>query len=330
MDGRDFSGQQVGRYLLSSLLGSGAAGSVYQAVDTASEDSPAFAIKCIPESHITERRRRQIAEIENHNAAAGFPHVMTLCDVIAEDRFFFLVLPLCEMDMFRAIWKKKVYWRNDGLIKKAFLEILDGVFACHKMGIYHRDLKPENIMCDADGTRIQIGDFGLSTNRRVCRDGGCGTAPYMSPECIDKEAIFYYANEADVWSLGVILFNMVTFRYPWEEACPADKAYMTFRSEKDYLLRTSSISEPLNDLLYRIWHPTPMRRMSIPAIRQAIVEMDTFYKSRRGSYATSQLSKELVLVDSQQTYVAPVRDEKKVGTCTPIDVLQNAPLCCLD
>lgn len=96
----------------------------------------------------------------------------------------------------------------------------------------------------------------------------------------------------------MILFNMVTCRYPWEEARPTDKAYMAFRSRKDYLLRTSPISEALSELLHRMWHPTPMRRMSIPAIRQVIVEMDTFYKPLRSVHTPSPLSKEVVLVDS--------------------------------
>lgn len=181
MDRQDFSGKQVGRCLLFSLPGAGAAGSVYQAVDTTLEDSPTFAIKCIPQSRSTELLSQQTAGIVNHNAVVWCPHVMMLCDIIEEDRYFFLVLPLCEMDMFRAIWEEKVYWRNDGLIKKAFVEILDGVLACHEKGVFHRDLKPENIMCDADGMRIEIGDFGLSTNHRLCGDHRCGTTSYMSP-----------------------------------------------------------------------------------------------------------------------------------------------------
>lgn len=181
MDKRDFSGKQVGRYFLSSLLGSGAAGSVYEGVDTTLENSPTYAIKCVPESSSSKRRRQQIAEIVNHDAVVSCPHVLMLCDVFEEDRYIFLVLTLCKMDLLRAIFTEKMYWRNDALIKKAFVEILDGVFGCHRKGVFHRDLKPENIMCNARGTRIKIGDFGLSTNRRLCKDGGCGSVPYMSP-----------------------------------------------------------------------------------------------------------------------------------------------------
>lgn len=181
MERRDFSGKQVGHYLIMSQLGSGTGGSVYQAVDITMENSPTYAIKCVPESSNPRRRNQQVAEIENHDALFLSPHVMMLCDFFEEDQYFFLVFPLCEMDMATAIFEEKIYWKKDTLIKAVFLDILDGVFACHKKGVFHRDLKPENIMCNAEGTRIKISDFGLSTNRRWCRDGPCGTVPYMSP-----------------------------------------------------------------------------------------------------------------------------------------------------
>ena len=106
---------------------------------------------------------------------------MMLCDFFEDDLYFFLVFPLCDMDMHRAIWDEKLYWKDDELIKKVFVDILDGVFECHRKGVFHRDLKPENIMCSVDGVDIRISDFGLSSSRRICYDGGCGTSQYMSP-----------------------------------------------------------------------------------------------------------------------------------------------------
>ncbi|KAN0097955.1 Pkinase domain containing protein [Tylopilus felleus] len=298
MAGRDFTGKQVGQYFLSSKLGLGASGGVYYGVDVTLQNAPTYAIKCMPQSSNPKRRSQQAAEVANHDAVILCPHVLNLYDFFEEDDCIFLVLPLCEMDMERAIFGEKMYWRNDALIKKTFVDILDGVFACHIKGVFHRDLKPENIMCNADGTKIKIGDFGLSTNRRICRDGGCGTLPYMSPECLDKHALGYDANQADIWSLGVILFNMVTLRFPWEQAAATDNEYMAFLAKKNHILRTYPISESLSGLLCRIWDPTPMKRMSIPAIRRAILEMDTFYKARRSSHAASPLSKEVLLIDS--------------------------------
>lgn len=179
----DLSGKKVGPYLLTSVISPGSPGNfVYRGIDTTSKDSKAFAVKCMTKQPISHRRWHQlVAEIAHHDAVSGCPHVLPLCDFVEEDTYCFLVLDMCEADMFEAIWHAKVYWRNDALIRKAFIEVLDGVVACHERGVFHRDLKPENLMCRADGTGIQIGDFGLATDDLVCWDGGCGSPCYMSP-----------------------------------------------------------------------------------------------------------------------------------------------------
>ena len=81
--------------------------------------------------------------------------------------------------------------------------------------------------------------------------------------------------------MGVILFNMVTKGYPWEAALPGDKEYRAFVNDEDHLFHTSPISKSLSELLKRILHPAPAKRLSMPAIRKAILNMDTFYKWRR-------------------------------------------------
>lgn len=178
----EFSPKQIGSYLITDIIGAGVAGSVYRAVDTSSRYPTSVAVKCLPKVNISRERGAQlISEILCHETVTGCPHVLKLRDFTEDDRYLYLVLDLCETDMFKAIWKEKVYWRNDALIKKAFVELLDGVSACHKRRIFHRDLKPENIMCNPDGTGIQIADFGWATHHPLCRDGGCGTPFYMSP-----------------------------------------------------------------------------------------------------------------------------------------------------
>ena len=67
------------------------------------------------------------------------------------------------------------------IIKKVFLQLIDTVRSLHKLGIYHRDLKPDNIMCNKDGSKVWITDFGLATDQEVTADFGCGSAFYMSP-----------------------------------------------------------------------------------------------------------------------------------------------------
>ena len=311
----DFSGQRVGPYLLTNILGRGSAGTVYRAVGLHSNGASSYAIKCLPKKGISRQRGYQLAtEIFILDTVVGSPHVLALRDIIEEDLHFFLVFDLCEMDLYTAIQQKQVYWRNDPLIKKAFIQIVDGVIACHEQGIFHRDLKPDNILCRADGTGIQIGDFGLATYNRFCRNG-CGTPRYMSPgqsvvptyilieltglECWTSDKRNPYdARQMDIWALGIILFNMVTGCSAWEAALPSEKGFKAFIDDEEYLFYSSSISEPLSALLKWILHPVPSERLSLAAIRQIVLEIDTFYKWRGPPPGLSPLSKEVALVDS--------------------------------
>ena len=177
----DFSGQYVGRYRLTSPLGLGATGSVYSAVDK--DRAKKYAIKCISKFELTPKQQlNRTAEVFHHQMVTGCsPHVLPLQEIIDEDLYLFIVLNLCEGTLFQAIWHDRIYQRNDALVKETFLDILDGVYACHTRGVFHRDLKPENILCREGGTDIRIADFGLATRKRICRGSRCGTPDYMSP-----------------------------------------------------------------------------------------------------------------------------------------------------
>lgn len=177
----DFSGQCVGRYCLTSPLSSGATSSVYGAVNE--DRSERYAVKCISKFELTRTQLLlRTAEVFHHQMVTGCsPHVLPLQEIIDEDLYLFIVFNLHEADLFQAIWGSRIYQRNDALIKATFLEILDGVYACHTKGVFHRDLKPENILCREGGTGVRIADFGLATRKRVCRGSRCGTPDYMSP-----------------------------------------------------------------------------------------------------------------------------------------------------
>ncbi len=83
--------------------------------------------------------------------------------------------------MFGAIVDRMTYCRNDDLVKKIFVQILDAVEFCHNQGIYHRDLKPDNIFVNAAGDKVFLGDFGLATDNERSTNFRCGSSFYMSP-----------------------------------------------------------------------------------------------------------------------------------------------------
>ncbi|KAJ7209617.1 hypothetical protein GGX14DRAFT_364479 [Mycena pura] len=113
------------------------------------------------------------------------------------------------------------------LISSMFSQMCDAVAACHAQQVFHRDIKPENFIVtdgftDVDGRRerkvvVKLTDFGLSTTDIESSDMDCGSAPYMSYECRNNVAPSYKPRAADVWSLGIVLINMLYHYNPWTD-----------------------------------------------------------------------------------------------------------------
>ncbi|PWN50260.1 hypothetical protein IE53DRAFT_103936 [Violaceomyces palustris] len=128
------------------------------------------------------------------------------------------------------------------LVSRMFRQMCDAVQFCHDRGISHRDIKPENFIVedrrsfddssDADNSLGTIGDsmresearvivkmtdFGLATAEERCEDFDCGSKPYMAFECHNNISQSYDPRQADIWSLGVVLLNLLFHRSPFTE-----------------------------------------------------------------------------------------------------------------
>ncbi|CAL1707680.1 unnamed protein product [Somion occarium] len=132
------------------------------------------------------------------------------------------------------------------LIASMFSQMCDAVAACHEQKVFHRDIKPENfIVTDAwvekPGARegevrkerkvvVKLTDFGLGTMDEESADMDCGSAPYMSFECRNNIHPTYSPRAADVWSLGIVLINMLYHYNPWSDTtegiCPSFELYL--------------------------------------------------------------------------------------------------------
>ncbi|KAF8621651.1 hypothetical protein AX15_007668 [Amanita polypyramis BW_CC] len=281
----DFAGHVIdqGRLKLLDSLGSGAYGKVYRAVDRTmpKAERKYYAVKCLCKPKPGSRQDEfQTREFAIHRLVHNHPNVVTLHKVISDDFFVYVVLDLyADGDLFSAITERQVFRLDDKLIKHTFTQLVDAVHYCHEKGVFHRDIKPENVLIAENGLHISLADFGLSTMNRVCSEFGCGSSYYMSPECIGKEITCgrYSTRHSDIWSLGVILTNMISGRNPWRYATTDDECFAAYLHDNDFLRRVLPISEGASSILKKIFKLNPLRRISLPNLREEILKLDTFF-----------------------------------------------------
>jgi serine/threonine protein kinase len=171
---------------LTGIVGTGAYGVVYSAVDTTTHVR--YAVKCLSKFNAdgTPLDRRQLAfqtrEIKLHHLASSHRNVVSILKIIDYPDCIYVVLEYCpEGDLFYNITERGQYVGKDELARRVFLQILDAVEHCHSLGIYHRDLKPENVLVSDRGETVKLADFGLATSTERSEDYGCGSTFYMSP-----------------------------------------------------------------------------------------------------------------------------------------------------
>ncbi|KAL9064309.1 MAG: hypothetical protein Q9157_007882 [Trypethelium eluteriae] len=283
----------AGRLQLTGILGVGAYGVVYTAVDL--QTQVPYAVKALNKVGLEPRQRRfQQREIQLHYQASRHPNVVSLAKIMDSPDCTFVVIEYCpEGDLFSNITEKGNYVGNDMLAKRAFLQILDAVEYCHSIGIYHRDLKPENVLVTDNGLTVKLADFGLATTDWLTSDFGCGSTFYMSPgntfflpppprvltnrftECQtpSPKAFSCYASAPnDVWSLGVILVNLTCGRNPWKRASTEDSTFRAYLRDRQFLKTILPLSDDLDSILRQIFEPDPMKRITIPALRELILQ----------------------------------------------------------
>ncbi|KAI9352754.1 hypothetical protein BDR26DRAFT_849815 [Obelidium mucronatum] len=215
----------------------------------------------------------------------------------------YLIMDYCEMDLYDAITKRGGF--SDNAVKKIFGQIVDAVIHCHSKGFFHRDLKPENCLIVSSSSapndyKIKLTDFGLATVDTWSTEMGCGSVRYMAPECFDPNYISTNPNvkqpkdkkpalnpfssrngyppaSSDVWSLGVILVNLLFAKNPWFEAHPTDPIFSTFVATNPNILRQQfNLSPHFDALLRRCFDLDPRRRCSVQDLKVLVETMPRF------------------------------------------------------
>ncbi|KAI9105399.1 kinase-like domain-containing protein, partial [Phlyctochytrium arcticum] len=270
------------RLLLTSIIGSGSFARVYLAVDAdhgsgKQQHQQQYAVKVLDKRGLTRDQVNSQHREVSIMAKLAHPHVIRLERVVETSRYLYLIMEWCEMDLYDAITQTAGF--PPAIVKQVFDQLAAALEHCHQNGIYHRDIKPENALISPEYT-VKLADFGLATNDSWSTEMGCGSVRYMAPECIDTpdtRARGYAPAGTDVWSLGVILINLLFGKNPWHEATPNDAIYAAYiGSNPNVLCDQFHITPEFDQLLRCLFQPDPLKRCSVAQARSLVKALPYF------------------------------------------------------
>jgi eukaryotic-like serine/threonine-protein kinase len=215
-------GEQISHYEILGRLGAGGMGEVFRARDTRLGRS--VAIKVMRPGEVSESARLRFLQEAQAASALNHPGIVTIHDIVREGETLCIVQELVEGETLATRIARHPIPVDEAL--ELMSQIVDALAVAHGRGIVHRDLKPENLMITPSG-RVKILDFGLAkidastlsahpnmpTRPKTEAGQIFGTFEYMSPEQLVGRAVDH---RSDIFSLGTILFEMLTGRRPFK------------------------------------------------------------------------------------------------------------------
>jgi hypothetical protein len=181
--------------------------------------SEKVAIKIIKKSSLKSNEDKELLETEIYIMKfSNHPNIIKLYDNYENEKYIFLVMEYINGGNLTSYLNKKHFNISEKKFSIIMKQIGEGIKYLHENGIVHRDIKPENIMIYEKGNNIniKITDFGLSKimSKNEKANEAFGTLFYVAPEILLK---IPYGNKVDIWSLGVLLFYVLTGRFPFQD-----------------------------------------------------------------------------------------------------------------
>ncbi len=257
-----FVGRNIGRYRILEQLGSGGMSVVYKGLDTALDRE--VAVKVLhPHLAGKDESRRRLAREARAVARLHHPNILEVFDFSAEDtEESFLVTEYVRGRTLKECVEDLGTPEPPELAAMMVHEIAAALAHAHESGVIHRDLKPENVMVREDGV-LKLMDFGiaklLDLEERMTVTGALvGSPAHMAPEIIEGQEA---SPEADIFSLGTILYALITGRLPFS----APNATATLKRILDGVYedprqRVASLSDELADICNTCLAREPQRR----------------------------------------------------------------------
>lgn len=261
----DLTGELIdNRYLLKRQIASGGMATIYAGIDTRLDRSVAVKIMHAHLANDEAFVSRFIKEAKA-TAALSHPNIVSIQDQGWNEGgppAVFLVMELVEGSTLRDLLHQSGSFSTDQAMR-FITPILSALAAAHQLGIIHRDIKPENILISNDG-RIKVADFGLARNTSLAQTMTAessvvlGSVSYLSPEQVQRGIA---DARSDVYAIGILLFEMLLGRKPYDGETPIQIAY---RHVNDRIPNVKEfkpeIPDEIADLIFQATAPNPDQR----------------------------------------------------------------------
>ncbi len=219
------------RYLIQEMIGVGGMAVVYKALDNL--DNKTVAVKILKKEYSSDEEfRRRFKNESKAVAVLSHPNVVKVYDVSFGETLQYIVMEYVDgITLKQYIQKKGALTLRESVVITT--QILRALEHAHEKGVIHRDIKPQNIMLLKDNKTIKVADFGIASfhnkgDTKTMTDGAIGSVHYISPEQAKGEVV---DNKADIYSVGVVLYEMLTGTVPFQAENAVSVAVMQVQQE---------------------------------------------------------------------------------------------------
>lgn len=267
-----------GRFRTIAPLNHGSFGMVFLAEDTHTMQE--VAIKCLTKPSVSDNATTTTVdegaeELACHAILGHHDHLVNLVHHFETKSHTYLVLEYCSQgDLYEAIRLGRGPLQTEH-VRRFMLQLISAVQYMHSHGLYHRDIKPENIFLTHDGS-MKLGDFGLSTRSLWSYEACVGSDRYMAPEQYDPATNGYSPSQADIWSIGICLLNVLFARNPFVTPTESDVLFADYRRDRQSLFDIfPSLSQDAFEILSCAMALDPAKR-DLAAMKQAVTRAVSF------------------------------------------------------
>lgn len=251
-----------GRYRLVSQHGSGGMSVIYQATDIALGRTVAIKIlrpSLTNDNSFLVRFRQEARNVAN----LSHPNIVTVHDVGQDGNTYYMVMEFIDGPDLKRIIKEEGPFSVERTLNIA-VQMCQGIGYAHRAGLVHADVKPQNILM-AEGDRVKVTDFGIAqalalTKPQERQKIVWGSPHYFSPEQAQGE---YPSPASDVYSIGVVIFEMLTGRLPFQGGDQQELAMAHIRDTPPRIIELNAqVPTPLDQIVQKVLAKDPQQRFS--------------------------------------------------------------------